>query len=95
MTDTVHVYSLNAVGDLGFADLTSATSYYDRVASQTQDASESASIANGVYPYVNIPFSENDPSNQFSEELRLSSHGDDRLHWLGGAFYSKLYSVWN
>src|SRR6202522_2454069 len=95
VTDTVHIYSLNAVGDLGFADLTSATSYYDRVANQTQDASESASIANGVYPYINIPFSENDPSHQFSEELRLSSHGDDRLHWVGGAFYSKLYSVWN
>jgi iron complex outermembrane recepter protein len=93
--DTVHVYSITAVANLGFADLTSATSYYDRLESQTQDASESASIANGVYPYVNLPFTESDPSNQFSEELRLTSRGDDRLHWVGGAFYSKLYSVWN
>ena len=93
--DTVHIYSITAVGDLGFADLTSATSYYDRLESQTQDASESASIANSILPYANIPFSETDPSNQFTEELRLSSHGNDRLHWVGGAFYSKLYSVWN
>ena len=60
--DTVHVYSLTAVANLGFADLTSATSYWDRLESQTQDASESASIANGVFPYVNTPFSETDPS---------------------------------
>jgi outer membrane receptor protein involved in Fe transport len=92
--DTVHVYSVTAVANLGFADLTSATSYWDRLESQTQDASESASIANGVFPYVNTPFSETDPSNQFSEEIRLTSRGDDRLHWVGGAFYSKLYSIW-
>jgi iron complex outermembrane recepter protein len=61
---------------------------------QTQDASESASFANGIYPYVELPYTENDPSQQFSQELRLSSHGDGRLHWVAGAFYSDLHSLW-
>ena len=92
--DTIHIYSLTGVFNLGFADLTSATAYWQRELHQTQDASESASYANGIYPYVELPYTENDPSQQFSQELRLSSRGDGRLHWVAGAFYSDLHSLW-
>jgi outer membrane receptor protein involved in Fe transport len=37
---------------------------------------------------------EKDPSSQFSEELRLTSKGDARLNWVGGAYYSHFYSLW-
>jgi outer membrane receptor protein involved in Fe transport len=95
IADTVHVYSLTAVANLGFADLTSATAYWDRQEHQTQDAAESSSQDNGVYPYVDLPYSEVDRSKQFSQELRLTSRGDDQLHWVGGAFVSDLNSLWN
>lgn len=41
VSDTVHIYSVTMTADFGFADLTSATSYWERTESQTQDASES------------------------------------------------------
>jgi hypothetical protein len=42
---------LTAVANLGFADLTSASAYWDRQEHQTQDASESATFDNGgIYP---------------------------------------------
>ncbi|MGC1301676.1 MAG: TonB-dependent receptor [Caulobacteraceae bacterium] len=37
---------------------------------------------------------ENDPSQQFSEELRFASKGDGRFNWLGGLFYSSFASRW-
>jgi iron complex outermembrane recepter protein len=35
-----------------------------------------------------------DPSNQFSEELRLTSKGNDALSWVTGLYYSHFYSLW-
>lgn len=92
--DLLHVYSLTATGNLGFADLTSTTGYFQRHESQTQDASESISWFYDIYPDTPIPYSEIDITRQFSEELRLSSKGDDRLHWVGGLFYSDDRSDW-
>jgi len=37
---------------------------------------------------------EHDPSNQFSEELRLTSNGFGRLNWVAGLFYSDFHSLW-
>jgi outer membrane receptor protein involved in Fe transport len=94
ITDTVHIYSLTATANLGFADFTSASGYFQRHEGQTQDASESVSYDTGLYPYVSVAYSEVDISRQFSQELRLTSRGDDRLHWVGGAFFSDLTSDW-
>ena len=55
----VHIYSLNVTANVGFADLTSATSYWYRTNSQTQDASESISSTIGYSPYIPIPFADN------------------------------------
>lgn len=38
---------------------------------------------------------ENDPSSQFSDELRFASTGDGRLTWVGGVYYSKFWATWN
>jgi outer membrane receptor protein involved in Fe transport len=93
ISDLVHVYSLTATENLGFADLTSATGYFQRHEEQTQDASESISDFYSL-PYFPIPYSEIDITRQFSQELRLSSKGEDRLHWVGGVFYSDDSSDW-
>ena len=80
ISDMVHIYSVNITGNLGFANFTSATSYWNRNNSQTQDASESVGgFSNGIYPYIAVPYSEVDYSKQFSQEIRLASKGDDRL----------------
>ncbi len=93
--DDIHIYGLTGVFNLGFADLTSATSYWDRLGWQTQDASESIYYSNaGGTPFVPVPYSEKDPSHQISQELRLTSHDTGRLHWVAGVFYSSLRSVW-
>ena len=93
--DDIHVYGLDINANIGFADLTSATSYFDRLGWQTQDASESIYWTNGVSSlFAPVPYSEVDPSRQFSQEIRLSSHDDGTLHWVVGAFYSNLHSIW-
>jgi iron complex outermembrane receptor protein len=37
---------------------------------------------------------EDDPSHQFSEELRLVSTGSARASWVAGLYYSDFYSLW-
>jgi outer membrane receptor protein involved in Fe transport len=95
VTDRVQLYSLTINWHLGFADLTSASSYWDRYEIQTQDASESIfNTFGGALPLTPIPFSEIDPSHQFSQEIRLSSSGSDRFHWTAGAFMSDMTATW-
>jgi iron complex outermembrane recepter protein len=38
---------------------------------------------------------ENDPTRQFSEELRVSSKGKRRFSWVAGAYYTHLWSLWS
>jgi len=37
---------------------------------------------------------EDDPSHQWSEELRLASTVSGRASWVGGIYYSNFYSLW-
>jgi len=37
---------------------------------------------------------EDDPSRQFSQQLRAVSTGDGPLTWVGGVYYSDFYSLW-
>jgi iron complex outermembrane receptor protein len=107
ITDDIHIESLTITANLGFAELTSATAYYDRQEMQTQDGSESISVDNNnlttgtpnpnpnfFNSYMPSPYSENDYTRQLSQEVRLTSSNSDRLHWTVGAFWSELNSVW-
>jgi outer membrane receptor protein involved in Fe transport len=93
--DALHLYSLTVSDNLGFADLTSASGYFQRHETQTQDASESLSSLLDIYPYLAVPFSETDITRQFSQELRLNSRENERANWVGGLFYSDDRSDWN
>jgi iron complex outermembrane recepter protein len=94
--DAISIFGLTVNANVGFADFTSASSYFGRTGAQTQDASESIYWSNqGGTPFVRVPYSERDPSRQLSQEFRLTSHDIGGLHWVAGAFYSNLHSVWN
>jgi iron complex outermembrane recepter protein len=95
--DNISIFGLTVNANLGFADLTSATSDWGRLGVQTQDATESIYVANGGGTQLTspVPYSERDPSHQFSQEIRLTSHDSGGLHWVAGAFFSDLHSVWN
>jgi iron complex outermembrane recepter protein len=95
--DNISIFGLTVNANVGFADLTSATSYWGRLGVQTQDATESIYVANGGGTQFTspVPYSERDPSHQLSQELRLTSHDIGGLHWVAGAFFSDLHSVWN
>jgi outer membrane receptor protein involved in Fe transport len=100
LNDNVQIYGLTINANVGFADLTSATSYFTRLNHQAEDASESlyySNVLNGVpqAPLAPVLYSEVDPSHQFSQEVRLTSHDIGGLHWVGGVFYSQLKSIWN
>jgi hypothetical protein len=104
--DRVSVFSATVVADLGFAELTSATGYFERRPWQVQDASEATSwtlesflvppaemAAVGMPTYIDTPIYEAEPEHQLSEELRLNSSGSSTLHWVAGIFYSRLNSA--
>jgi iron complex outermembrane recepter protein len=94
--DDISIFGLTVNANVGFADLTSASSYFSRTGVQIQDASESIYYSNGGgTPFVPVPYAERDPSRQLSQEIRLTSHDIGGLHWVAGAFYSNLHSVWN
>jgi iron complex outermembrane receptor protein len=94
--DDVQIYGLTINANLGFADLTSATSYFTRESKQGEEGSESLYYSNGgSAPLAPVNYYENDPSHQFAQELRLTSHDVGPWHWVGGAFYDGLKSVWN
>ena len=106
--DDISIFGLTVNANVKFADLTSATAYWSRLGVQTQDASESIYYSNRVpnpnvpppnfvpgAPFVPVPYLERDPSHQFSQEIRLTSHDRGGLHWVAGVFYSSLHSVWN
>jgi iron complex outermembrane receptor protein len=94
--DDISIFGITANANAGFADLTAATAYWSRLGVQSQDASESIYWSNhGGAPLVPNLYTERDPSHQFSQEIRLTSHDDGALHWVAGAFYSDLHSVWN
>ena len=96
VVDNISVFGLTVNANVNFADLTTATAYWSRLGVQTQDASESIYVANGgAVPLVANGYLERDPSHQFSQEVRLTSHDSGGLHWVAGAFYSELHSVWN
>jgi iron complex outermembrane receptor protein len=82
--------------DLGFADLTSVTSYVERDILVSRDASAltgSVSVDLGFPDEgVLLPSNLRDTTalEQFTQEVRLSSSGDGPFQWLVGVFYSDV-----
>jgi iron complex outermembrane recepter protein len=98
LEDNFTLYTLTIKYHFDFADLTSATSKWNRHDEQTQDISETIQSLLGLpsfYPPNGAgggSQEETDFSSQLTEELRLASNGDGAFQWLGGAFYSSFDS---
>jgi iron complex outermembrane receptor protein len=100
--DYFRLASLKVEYTLPFASLTSATSYFSRDVLQSTDSTEALQNINnlthdaggGVYVanYIKNLYQEDDPTTQFSEELRLTSTAAGPLEWVGGLYFAKLDS---
>jgi iron complex outermembrane receptor protein len=95
--DKLTLFSNTISGDLGFAQLTAATTFW------TRDQQIVSDIAEGNQSLFFLPnfLTETDqanwlrnPNHQFSEELRMSSESDSALKWVGGLFYSHQASTY-
>ena len=96
--DIFRLYGLTLTYDMGFAQLTSASSYYTREENQTQDDSEALFSVVGLFgvsipQFYNIPFNETDSTRVFSQEVRLASTGSGPLQWIAGLFYTDFESI--
>jgi iron complex outermembrane recepter protein len=86
------VFSLGSlVGRYNFGNfnLTSATSYWKRTETNTQDGAENLQLVLGETQFIpdNLATA-TDGTHQFSQELRIASNESGALQWLGGLFYS-------
>ena len=98
IADIFRLYGVTINYDLGFAQLTSASAYYSRGESQTQDTAEALYSLVPLYGatvnrFYATPFNETDTTQQYSEELRLASAGNGPLQWIAGVFFSDFKSI--
>jgi outer membrane receptor protein involved in Fe transport len=84
------VYNAEISGDLGFATLTSATSYDRQRTENNLDVTDLYGTAfEGLTPAGSgIGLQSNGLLHKVSQELRLASPETDRFSWLVGAFYT-------
>src|SRR6187549_1797295 len=75
------VYNATAIWDLGFADLTSATSYGKNQQDYRQDITM---LLGGLESYIEQTTS----VERISQEFRLASHENEKVDWLIGAYYN-------
>jgi outer membrane receptor protein involved in Fe transport len=90
--DSFHMWSLKVSYDMSFANLTSASSYWQRDVYQSTDSTEALQNIFNYTAFVPNLYSENDRTWQIAQELRLTSRGDGDLQWVGGVYYSNLHS---
>jgi iron complex outermembrane recepter protein len=90
--DSFKLASLTVKYSMDFAEITSATSYWNRDSVQSQDTSEGVQNVFNLTQFIPNLFVEHDPSAQVGEELRLTSRGTGPLQWVGGLFITDLHS---
>lgn len=96
MEDYVRLSNLHVSYKFDGAELTSASSYWDRNLRQYQEISEAFENLYGAPEFFpNEGTRETDAMQQYSEELRLASTGNAPFQWLVGAFYSDLDYLWD
>jgi len=79
------VYNLTMTWDLGFADLTSATSYAESEQAFRQDITMLLSgLGAGLESYIE----QTTGFDRITQEFRLASHENEKVDWLVGAYYN-------
>lgn len=83
--DDLDIYNLTMNYDLGFANLVSSTSYFDR--KTVNKRSLDGLLA--LFPVKPSPLVDTTESTFFAQEIRLASQGDGPLSWVVGAYTDK------
>jgi outer membrane receptor protein involved in Fe transport len=91
---TTDLFSLDLEFDLGFASITSSTSYYEDHQTPVIDVSAAISQAFGAYygfmpRLVDIDYTDNNLEG-FAQEIRLVSTTDSSLEYVVGAFFQNV-----
>ncbi|WP_165488719.1 MULTISPECIES: TonB-dependent receptor [Dyella] len=93
----VRMYTVEMDGKLGWADLTSVSSYNQYSLVGPQDVSGTfGGIAGMIYgiPGLGVKIVNNSDTGKFSQELRLASPDDGRaLSWLAGGFFTREHTT--
>ena len=95
-TDWFSLLALKADYNLGWADLTSSTSYFVRRQNSISDYTQYERVIwlGNSFPQPGdaTPTPFKDSQNNFFQELRLSSQGsaDARVKWTGGLYYGRM-----
>lgn len=90
---TNQLLAIEAVADLGFAELTSATGFsrFDDDGQRDQtDLLITLEYSYEAFPTFTSFTHEKGRENTFNQELRLVSTTDSRFNWIVGAFYNKF-----
>ena len=90
--DSFHMFSLKVSYDMSFANLTSASSYWQRDVYQSTDSTEALQNIFNYTAFVPNLYSENDRTWQIAQELRLTSRTEGDFQWVGGLYFSNLHS---
>jgi len=86
------ILSLEVTGDLGFAELTSATGYtkYDgQLLNDQTDLLMTLGLSYELFPDFAATSPWETTQNRLSQEIRLVSKGEGRLGWIAGAFFDR------
>lgn len=83
--DTSKVFNLNATYSMPWATLTSSTSYITRSAFSSMDFSGFANLLTGLTTVS--PLIDRFETDNFLQEIRLASNGDDDFKWVIGGFF--------
>lgn len=89
----LNLATLDVHVDVGFAQMTSATSYADTRTKSLSDSSGYLRTHLAAYyfgfPRLIAPIARHQNQNTFTEEVRLVSNGSGPLQWLFGGYYSR------
>ena len=78
-------HNLTLEYDMGFAELTSSTSYFETETVQENDLSSFLAATPFPFPWGMI---RDDSHENLIQELRLVSNSDSKLNWVVGAYYA-------
>src|SRR3546814_9792179 len=84
-TDNTKNFSLDAVYTMPWATLTSSTSYLKRKATSSLDFSDFANVLTGLTTVS--PLLDRFTTDNFIQEVRLSSSAEHPFKWLVGGFF--------
>ncbi len=98
--------SANVKGDLGFAELSMTASYFDRAIVYEWDNTQYENWRTAYYGvagglglydtnYLGGTTFNDQKQNRWAYEVRLTSQGESRFQWMGGAFYEDVYDWWH